>query len=51
MPPRARAGDPGALATLRERFGEIDWYHTQEFAPDLVTPGMFDLRPLVADTG
>lgn len=36
-----------ASARLRERFGEIDWYHTQELAPGLVTPGMFDLRPYV----
>jgi SAM-dependent methyltransferase len=36
-----------AVARLRERFGEIDWYHTQELAPGLVTPGMFDLRPYV----
>lgn len=37
----------GASAHLRERFGAIDWYHTQELAPGLVTPGMFDLRPYV----
>jgi tRNA (mo5U34)-methyltransferase len=36
-----------AIARLRERFDAIDWYHTQELAPDLVTPGMFDLRPYV----
>ncbi len=36
-----------ALSELRARFGEIDWYHTQELAPGLVTPGMFDLRPYV----
>lgn len=31
----------------RERFEAIDWYHTQELAPGMVTPGMFDLRPYV----
>ena len=31
--------------------GGIDWYHTQELAPGLLTPGMFDLRPLVARYG
>jgi tRNA (mo5U34)-methyltransferase len=32
---------------VQRRLGEIDWYHTQELAPGLVTPGMFDLRPYV----
>src|SRR5438874_6582233 len=36
-----------ALARVRERFDRIDWYQTQELAPGLVTPGMFDLRPYV----
>jgi len=36
---------------LRERFGEIEWYHTQELAPGMVTPGMFDLRSLVGHYG
>jgi tRNA (mo5U34)-methyltransferase len=36
-----------ALERLRDRFDEIGWYHTQELAPGLVTPGMFDLRPYV----
>lgn len=36
-----------ATAALRERFEAIDWYHTQELAPGLTTPGMFDLRPYV----
>ncbi len=31
--------------------GEIDWYHTQELAPGVVTPGMFDLRPYVPRYG
>lgn len=36
-----------AVDELRRRFDAIDWYHTQELAPGLVTPGMFDLRPYV----
>lgn len=32
---------------LRERLDDLGWYHTQELAPGLVTPGMFDLRPYV----
>jgi tRNA (mo5U34)-methyltransferase len=46
-----RAGDAGeeseAVLRLRARFDQIAWYHTQELAPGLVTPGMFDLRPFV----
>lgn len=42
----ATAEEP-SLAGLRKRFDAIDWYHTQELAPDMVTPGMFDLRPYV----
>lgn len=40
-----------ATAGLRERFEGIDWYHTQELAPGIVTPGMFDLRPLIDHYG
>jgi tRNA (mo5U34)-methyltransferase len=36
-----------AVARLSERLDAIGWYHTQELAPGLVTPGMFDLRPYV----
>lgn len=43
--PASATTDP--VAALRARFDEIDWYHTQELAPGLVTPGMFDLRPYV----
>jgi len=32
---------------LLKRAGEIGWYHTLELAPGHVTPGMFDLRPLL----
>jgi tRNA (mo5U34)-methyltransferase len=40
---------PGAddTTTLRRRLGEFDWYHTQELAPGVVTPGLFDHRPYV----
>ena len=30
---------------LAQRAGEIDWYHTIELEPGLVTEGVFDLRP------
>lgn len=41
----ASAGaDTSKLAGRLEGF---DWYHTQELAPGVVTPGMFDLRPYV----
>ena len=36
-----------AIQTLRARMSEMSWYHTQEPAPGLVTPGMFDLRGVV----
>jgi tRNA (mo5U34)-methyltransferase len=39
--------ESAAVAQLRERFDDVGWYHTQELAPGLVTPGMFDLRPYV----
>jgi tRNA (mo5U34)-methyltransferase len=47
-------GDPAATVSaghdaidLGARVAEMDWYHTQELAPGMVTPGMFDLRPYV----
>ena len=43
--PAPQGGD--AVGRLRARFDAIDWYHTQELAPGLVTPGLFDLRPYV----
>ncbi len=36
-------------AALRERIAELDWYHTLELGPGLVTPGYFDLRRTVND--
>src|SRR5439155_16266083 len=38
---------PPMSADLRERVAEIDWYHTLELAPGVVTEGMFDHRPYV----
>lgn len=32
---------------LRERVSKIEWYHTLELAPGVVTEGMFDLRPAI----
>ncbi len=34
---------------LRRRVAELDWYHTLELAPGVVTPGWFDLRGVVAE--
>jgi tRNA (mo5U34)-methyltransferase len=36
---------------IRARLPQIDWYHTQELAPGVVTEGMFDLRPFVEHYG
>ena len=45
MPPETAARDDAALR------GAVDslplWYHTLELAPGIVTPGWFDLRPIV----
>jgi tRNA (mo5U34)-methyltransferase len=38
-------------AVLRARLQQFDWYHTQELAPGVVTPGIFDLRPYVQHYG
>lgn len=32
-------------STLRAAVRELDWYHTLELAPGVVTPGYFDTRP------
>ena len=32
---------------LRRRVDELQWYHSIELAPGVVTEGMYDLRPLV----
>jgi tRNA (mo5U34)-methyltransferase len=36
-----------ALERIRERAAAIEWYHTLELAPGVVTEGMFDLRDVV----
>jgi tRNA (mo5U34)-methyltransferase len=38
--------EPRALA---REIAELDWYHTLELAPGVVTPGYFDTRQVVAD--
>jgi tRNA (mo5U34)-methyltransferase len=32
---------------LRDRAAEIEWYHTLQLAPGVVTEGVFDLRPVI----
>jgi tRNA (mo5U34)-methyltransferase len=40
--------DSPAAATLQELVASVPvWYHTLELAPGVVTPGWFDLRPIV----
>src|SRR2546423_1921791 len=39
------------MSDLRERVAAIDWYHTLELAPGVVTAGMFDHRPYVERYG
>jgi len=34
-------------ASLAQRVGELDWYHTIELAPGVVTPGWLDTRRIV----
>jgi tRNA (mo5U34)-methyltransferase len=38
---------PEAIPDLREQIAAIDWYHTLELAPGLLTPGWFDHRAIV----
>ena len=40
-------GLPEVGGTLRERVDAIDWYHTLELSPGVVTPGWFDTRTVV----
>jgi tRNA (mo5U34)-methyltransferase len=37
--------DAPNAADLRRQVAEIEWYHTLELAPGVVTPGWFDTRP------
>ena len=50
-PTFASADAERANELLGPAAAEIDWYHTQELAPGLVTPGMFDLRPYIDKYG
>jgi tRNA (mo5U34)-methyltransferase len=43
----ASAQPPDIAALRREVESHPLWYHTMELAPGLVTPGWFDLRPIV----
>src|SRR5207244_1994191 len=36
-------------ATMREEIDALQWYHTLELAPGVLTPGWFDLRDLARD--
>jgi tRNA (mo5U34)-methyltransferase len=36
------------LAELRAEVARLEWYHTMELAPGVVTPGWHDTRPVVA---
>ena len=47
----ATARNDSGSAALLERVGARRWYHTIELAPGVVTPGWFDLRPLVPRYG
>ena len=37
--------------SLADEVASIDWYHTLELGPGVVTPGWFDLRHIVDDVG
>jgi tRNA (mo5U34)-methyltransferase len=38
---------PAGSQALQERVDAVDWYHTLELAPGVITEGMFDLRPVI----
>jgi tRNA (mo5U34)-methyltransferase len=42
------AQTPTEAAELRARVNGIDWYHTLELAPGVVTPGWLDHRPILS---
>jgi tRNA (mo5U34)-methyltransferase len=47
---RAPGTDPPSPGPrLRREAEEIDWYHSMELAPGLLTDGVFDLRPYVSN--
>jgi tRNA (mo5U34)-methyltransferase len=45
MPPRA--GDSIEAASIRRKVDAIEWYHTIDLGSGILTPGWFDLRPLL----
>src|SRR5258708_36828396 len=36
---------------LRSAVAALDWYHTIDLGGGIVTPGVFDLRPIVGEVG
>ncbi len=53
--PAATAADPpddaGPAAGLRRRIGTVPWYHAIDLGHGVVTPGIFDHRPLIERYG
>jgi tRNA (mo5U34)-methyltransferase len=43
---QGKSADPSGVQ-LAEEVAAIDWYHTLELAPGIVTPGWLDTRPVV----
>jgi tRNA (mo5U34)-methyltransferase len=43
--------DIGERDALRRAVAELDWYHTIDLGDGIVTPGTFDLRPVVQHFG
>jgi tRNA (mo5U34)-methyltransferase len=39
------------MDALRRAVAEVDWYHTIDLGGGIVTPGVFDLRPVVGEFG
>jgi tRNA (mo5U34)-methyltransferase len=46
---RSQAGTFPTVLHLRERVAALEWYHTLELAPGVVTPGWFDTRSVAAE--
>jgi len=42
-----RTGNPDTIRTLREQVGKLWWYHTIDLGNGIVTPGVYDHRPLL----
>jgi tRNA (mo5U34)-methyltransferase len=40
--------DESRTQGLRRRVEDVEWYHTIELAPGVITPGWFDTRPIAA---